>query len=94
MIVAVTVMRMMEMPSDQIIHVIAMRNCLVATTWTVNVSRFMLAAVMTRSAGSRVLLADRNDMFCHSAALLLMAQFSHVEIIDMPFVLDLDVSAI
>jgi hypothetical protein len=94
MIVAVTVMRMMKMPSDQVVHVIAMRNCLVTTAWTMNMSRLMLAAVMTRSAGSRILLADRNDMLCHSAALLLMAQFSHVEIIDVPLVLNLDVPAI
>ena len=94
MIVAVTIMRMMEMPSDEVVHVIAMRNCLVATTWTVNVSRFMLAAVMSRSAGSGVLLADRNDMFCHSAALLLMAQLPFVEIIDVAFVLNLNVTAV
>ena len=93
-IVAMTVMRMMEMPSDEIVDVVAMRDCLVATTLTVNVSRFMLAAVMARSAGSRVLLADRNDMLCHSAALLLMGQLSLVEIIDVSFVLNLDVPAI
>ena len=88
------IMRMMEMPSDQVVDVVAMRDCLVATTSTVNVSRFMLAAVMTRSAGSRILLTDRNDIPCHSAALLLMGQFSPVEIIDVSFMLNLNVPAI
>ena len=93
-IVTVTIMRMVEMPSHEVVNVIAMRDCLVATTSTVNVSRLMLAAVMTRSAGSRILLADRNDMRCHSAALLLMGHFSPVEIIDVSLMLNLNVPAI
>ena len=94
MIVAVTIMRMMEMPSHQVVGVIAMRNRLVTTSWAVDVFRFMLATVMVRSAGSRVLFADRNRMFGHSAAIFLMAQFSLVQIIDVSSVLNLDMPAI
>jgi hypothetical protein len=57
-IVAVTIMWMVKMPSDQVVNVIAMRDCLMATAWTMNVYRFMVAAVVTWSAGSRVLFAD------------------------------------
>ena len=55
-----TVMRVMKMLIDQIINVIAMRHCLVATAWTVNVLRVVLAAAMTGSASNGVPLADRN----------------------------------
>ncbi len=94
MIVAVTVVRMMQVPGDQEVDVIAMWDCLVATTWAVNMSFFVFAAVMTRRAGSGVLLADRNDVLRHLAACFLMAQSSLVEIIDVPLVLNLDVPAI
>ena len=58
MIVTVAVMRMMEVSGDQVVDVIAVRDRLVATAGTVNVFRFMVAAVVTGSAGSRILFAD------------------------------------
>jgi hypothetical protein len=64
-IVAVTVMRMTQVPIDQVIDVIAMRDGLVATTRAVNVPRFVLAAVVTGGASIGVLLADRNYVFRH-----------------------------
>ena len=89
-----TVMRVMKMLTDQIINVVAMRHCLVATAWAVNVFCVVLAAVMTGSATNRVLLADRNHMLCYLTAIFLVAHFSLVEIIDVTFVLDLHVPAI
>ena len=66
-------MRMMEMPSDQVINVIAMRDCLVATTWTVDVFSVVLATGMFWGTGGWILLADRNHVFCYLAAHFLMA---------------------
>ena len=94
MIVAVAVVRMVEMPSDQVVNMVPMRNCLVAAPWAMSVFRLMLAAVMTWSAGRGILLADRNHVLCHSTAILLMAQLPFVEIIDVPLVLNLDVPAV
>jgi len=54
----------------------------------------MLAAVMPGVQVAGFLLAHRNDRFCHSATFLLVAQFFHVEIIDVPFVLNWDVPAV
>ena len=93
-IVAMTIMRMMKMPSDQVVDVVAMGHCFVATAWTVNVSRSMLIAVVARSAGGRVLPADRDYVFRHSATRLLMAQFSRLQVIDVPLMFNLDVPAL
>ena len=88
------IMRVMKMLIDQIINVVAMRHCLVAAAWAVNVLCVMLAAVMTGSASNGVLLADRNHMRCYLTVIFLVAHFSLVEIIDVTFVLDLHVPAI
>ena len=88
-----TVMRVMKMLIDQIINVVAMRHCLVATAWTVNVLCVVLAAVMTGSASNRVPLADRNHMRCCLTIVFLVVHLSLVEIIDVTIVLDLHVPA-
>ena len=93
-IVAMTIMRVMKMLADQIVNMVAVRYWLVATTWAVNVSRVVLAAGVTGSASNRVLRADRDYMLCCCTVSFLMAHFSLIEIIDVPFMLDLHVPAI
>ena len=63
---------MMQMPIDQVVDVIAVGNRLVAAAGAVNMSRFVATAVVPRSAGSRIVLADLNRMLCH-ATIFLMA---------------------
>ena len=89
-----TVMRVMKMLTDQIVDVVAMRHCLVATAWAMNVLCVVLAAVMIGSASNGVLLADRNHMRCCLTVIFLVVHLSLVEIIDVTFVLDLHVPAI
>jgi len=92
-VVAMTIMRVMKMLADQIINVVAVRHWLVATTWAVNVSRVVMAAVVIGSASDRVLRADRDHMLCCFTGSFLMAHFSVIEIINVSFMLDLHVPA-
>jgi hypothetical protein len=48
--------RMMQVPMDEIVDVIAVRHCLVAATWSVDVSCFMRATVVARCAFRRIIL--------------------------------------
>jgi len=82
------------MSIDQVIGVIAVRNCFVAAGGAVDVRGFVLAAVVPWRTDIGILLADRNRMFSDRTALFLVAQVSFVEIIDMPFVFDLQMPAI
>ena len=75
-IVTVTVMRMMQVSSDQVVHVIAMRDGFMAATWTVDMSFVHVG----RSYGSECrpagfCLLSGMTCRCNLAALLLVAQF-------------------
>ena len=87
-------MRMMEMSIDDIVGVVAVRNGLMATTWTVNVSWLMLTTVVRGSADIGIPLAHRNYVFRHLATILLMTQLAAVEVIDVALMFDLNVPAI
>jgi hypothetical protein len=73
---------------------ISVGNRFVATARAVDVCRFVLATVMSGSTDIGIALADRNRMFSHRTAFLLVAQVSFLEVIDMPFVFDLQMPAI
>jgi hypothetical protein len=45
-VITVVTVRVMQVPIDQIVHVVTMRNWFVATTRTVHMARIMLGAVM------------------------------------------------
>jgi hypothetical protein len=55
MIVAMVAMRVMEMAGDVIIHVVAVRDRLVATAETVHMARLMTPAAMVGGAAVGVL---------------------------------------
>ncbi len=65
MIVAVIAVRMMQMPIDQIVDVIAMRNRLVSATGTMHMTRRMTRARVLRRAGIRVLRRDVDRVLVH-----------------------------
>ncbi len=50
MIVAVIAVRMVQMSIDQVIDMIAMRDCFVATVWTMNMAGVMAGALVGRRA--------------------------------------------
>jgi hypothetical protein len=77
MIVAMVTMRMMESAIDQVINVVAVRNCLVAAAWTMFVFRIMASVATQLVTAVRIGLADRNRVFLDSTALL-MAQVTIV----------------
>ncbi len=62
MIVAVFPMGMMQVAPDDEVDVIAMRDTLVATGWSVDVVPRVLGACVGRSAAARVRAAGREPM--------------------------------
>lgn len=90
-VVAVSIVRMMQMAINQIIHVVAVRNGGVAAVGTVNV--LPVVAVRSQRAFVGVDVADRNGMFIHVVAVRMM-QMPVVEIIHVPVVHDGEMPAI
>ena len=90
-VVAVSVMRMMQSAINQIIHVIAVRNGGVAAVGTVNVLPVM--AFRAQRAFVRIDVADGYGVFIHMVAVR-MVQMAVVEIIHVPVVHDGDMPAI
>ena len=90
-VVAVSVMRMMQSAIHQIIHVVAVRNGGVAAVGAVNM--LPVVAFGSQRAFVRIDIADRNDVFIHVIAVW-MVQMAVMEIIHVPFVHDGDVPAI
>ena len=85
---------MMEMSSDQVIGVITVGNCLMAAARTMDMSRLVLAAVVSWSTSVGIAFADRNRVLCHGGVGFLVAQVTVVQVIDVPVVLDLDMPAV
>jgi len=88
-VVAVSVMRMMQSAINQIIHVVAVRNGGVAAVGIVDVLPVM--AFCAQRAFVRVGVADGNGVFIHVVAVR-MVQMAVVEIIHVPAMHDGDVS--
>ena len=90
-VVAVSVMRMMQPAINQIIHVVAVRNGGVAAVGAVNV--LPVVAFRSQRAFVRVGVADGNNVFINVVAVR-MVQMAVVEIIHVPVVHDGDMPAI
>ncbi len=90
-IVAVSVMRMMQMAVNQIIHVVAVRNGGVAAVGTVDVLSVM--AFRSQRAFVRVGIADGNGVFIHMVTVRMM-QMAIMNIIHVPVMHDGDMPAI
>jgi hypothetical protein len=63
-IVAVTVVRVVQMPGDEVAHMVAVRDCFVATLGAVNVALGVPRAAMRRRAGGRM---DASTAMRHSS---------------------------
>ena len=86
-IVAVSAVRMMQVPVHEVIRMVAVRNGFVPASRSMLVPGFMTGAGMRRSAGIRVGRAHRNHMLIHVVAVRLV-QVPVVQVIYVPFMLD------
>jgi hypothetical protein len=86
-IVAVTSMGVMQMVSNKVIHVIAVRHSLVRTVWTMDMSLIMSATRMVGSASVRIGRADLEDVFVYMLEVRVM-QVGVMQIVGMISVCD------
>jgi hypothetical protein len=87
-IVAVIAVRMMQVAADQVINMVAVRNCLVAAAWAVIVSAFEL-----RRATDRIRGIDRNYVLVDMITVNVM-QAAVVQIIDVVPMADRNMTAL
>jgi hypothetical protein len=93
MVIAMTVVRIMEMSVDQIINMVAMRHGLVSTLRPMDMPRRMSCAIMPGGAVLRVGRGYANHMFI-DMVLMRMMQMAVVQVVDMAFVHDSGVAAL
>ncbi len=92
MIVAVAIVRVVEMAIDQIVGVIAMRHGGMAAAGTVDVTGGVAGAAMVRRALGRVGRVDRDRVLVDVIAVEVV-QVAVVQVVDVASVLDRDVAA-
>jgi hypothetical protein len=93
MIVAMVSMWMVQVAFHQVIDMVSMRNRLVAATWTMNVTRLMAAAAMTRGAALWVGCGYLNHVLAHFFSVRMM-KATVVKIIDVITVTDSRMTAV
>lgn len=91
-IVAVVAVRVMEMPLDQIVDVVAMRNRLMAALGAVLVLAGVPATAMLWGAGARIAGAHGDDVLVDVIAMH-MVQMPVVQVVDMGVMLNRGVPA-
>jgi hypothetical protein len=92
-IVAVILVRMMQMALDQIVDVITVRHGLMAATGGMLVPRRVPAAVVLGGAHVRIVGVRRDDMLVDVVAMNVV-QMPVVQVVDMPVVADGGVAAL
>jgi hypothetical protein len=93
MVIAMTVMRIMQMSADQIINMVAMRDCLMPTVRPMQMLGRMSGALMPRCAVLRIGRSYANHMFIDMAFMRMM-QMAVVQIVDVAIVHDPHVAAL
>jgi hypothetical protein len=81
-IVAVIAVRVMEVAGDAVVDVIAVRNCLVATTGAVDMAGFMTAATVVRGATVGVVAGDVDYMLV-DMIFMRMVEMTVMQVIDV-----------
>ena len=94
MIIAMALVRMMEMAIHEIIYMIAMWHGLMSAIGTMLMGRFMRTAVVCGSAGIGIFIRDRDAMLLDLPILTLMMQMAIVEIVRMTVMLNRSVPAV
>jgi hypothetical protein len=87
MVIAMTVMRIMQMSVDQIINMVAMRDCLMPTVRPMQMLGLMSGALVPRCAVLRIGRGYANHMFIDMAFVRMM-QMPVVQIVDVAIVHD------
>ena len=87
MVVAVVSVRMVKVPVDEVVDVIAVPQLRMAAVWSVNVARSVPTAVVLRRASIRVLGRYLEDAFVNVVAVYVV-QMPIVEVIDVIVMLD------
>ena len=72
MIVAMISVRMVQMSRNQIVSMVAMRNCFMTTVNGVFVGSNMFTRTMARSANGRIHIADSQNMLIHVRGMRMM----------------------
>jgi hypothetical protein len=96
-IVTVVAVRMVKVAFDQIIDMVAVRDCLVPATGAVPMPRVVAAAVMVRRAALRVICTDFHDVVLdklRAGRANRMMELAFVEVIDVAPVFDCGVTAL
>ena len=92
-VVAVVAVRVMEVPVDQVVDVVAVRHGLVPAAGAVGVGGVVSFAGVTRRTVRRVGLVDLEAVLVDVVAVGMM-QVAVVQVVDVPFVIDADVAAL
>ena len=93
MVVAVTVVRTVQVAVDEVVGVVAVWDCLVPATWAVLMALFFASTSVIWRATVRVSLTYRDHML-HDGRSFLMMKVAVVKIVLMPIVANLRMSAI
>lgn len=93
-IIAVAIVRVVQVTVDEIVDVIAVRNCFMTAAWAMNMVRSVTCAAMAPCAGSGIGRVDIERMLLDAASARLMVQMAIVQIVHMVFVFDCGMSAL
>ena len=85
MIVAVTIVGMMQVPTDKIVKMVPMRHAFVSTGGTVSVAVIVTFAVVIRCTSTRIDVAHQDEMFI-DMVLMDMMQVPIVQIVGVALV--------
>ena len=88
MIITMVAVRMVQMPIDEVVDVVPVRNSFVSAARPVNVSGIVTAAGMPRSTGFGIGITDRQRVLFNVSTFGLVMKVAIVQIIDMIVVLD------
>ena len=84
-IVAVTSMRVMQMPANQVVNMVSVRHTFLSAVGIVSVPVFVIFAVMVRRTNIRIEVAYRHGMFV-DVVIVDMMQVTVVQIVRMTVV--------
>ena len=93
MIIAVTIVLVVQVAIHQVIHMVAMRNRLVSTAWAVHMVRIVPFTLMSGSTVRRITIGNLDGVLVYMITMG-MVQMAIVKVIGMVTVLDGSVPAV
>lgn len=92
-VVAVTAVRVMQVPGDEVVDVIAVRDRLVTATRAVDMALGVTSTAVRRRARGRIGRADLDNALVH-VAIVAVVEVTIVEVIDVVAMADGEVAAV